>query len=269
MSWNWRKLVYLVGATFILYSVGILSVYIFINSILFKNDRTSDYHLPITNQISLVEIPLPSDQFLNAALYTPRSDSRGIVLLLHDIKGNLNRYNEQSVSLLSKGFSVLVPDYRGFGMTKGKTSENTLNEDALACMDWLNKMYREDSIYIYAMGFMAPVASYINTLLPVRLLILENPVYSLRSWIKRKYPYFILPYELKYDFNTYEFIPNCISPVYIIQSKQKANSSNTEILKLRQLLQDPSAFIQLSDEKGENIYELNQYQNYLDLILND
>lgn len=269
MSWNWRKLVYIVGATFILYSIGILSVYIFINSIIFKYDKTSNYRLPKSDYIGLVKIPLPSEQFLNAALYKPRAQPKGIVLLLHEVKGNLNRYNEQSIVFLSKGYSVLVPDYRGFGMTKGNSSESNLNEDALACMDWISKQYREDSIYIFAMGFMAPVATYINSLVPVRSLILENPVYTLKNWIKQKYPYFLLPYELKYDFNTVDFLPACMSPVYIIQSKLKANCSNDELIKLRQLLQDPSAVLQMDETKEERIYELKKYQNFLDLILKD
>ncbi|MBK8953987.1 MAG: alpha/beta hydrolase [Saprospiraceae bacterium] len=252
----------------ILYLVGVLSVYIFINPILFKTERTSQYDTPVSQRIEQMQISLPGNQELSAMLYHTRYKEKGIVLFLHGVRGNLDRFQQQSQLFLSMGYKVLLPDYRGFGKSSGQLTETSLTEDVTSCMDWLLKRYREDSIIVYAMDFLVPVACYVNTMLPARLLILENPVYSLRSWIKKRYPAFFLPYELKYDFNTDEFLHDCLSPVYILRPLQKTACTAAEAQKLKMLLKDPETFIQLDDRPNENLYDLENFQNQLERILN-
>ena len=99
-------------------------------------------------------------------------------------------------------------------------------------------------------------------------MVLENPVYSLRNWVRDRYPVFILPYELKYDFNTYEYLPSCISPVYIVYSSRASQCNGTDMSNLRRLLKDQNAFLFLEQEQEERLYELEQYQNFLDQIFN-
>lgn len=268
MTWTWRNMILFAAAICILYLLGLMSVYILINPIVFKTERTTKYETPATTRIEHLNIQLPGDQSLSAVKYKARQPEKGIVLFLHGVRGNLDRFQMQSQLLVSRGFSVLIPDYRGFGKSKGGLTETSLTEDVTACLDWLAKRHREDSIIIYAMDFLVPVACYVNTMLPARLLILENPVYSLRSWIQFRYPAFFLPYELKYDFNTFEFLPACLSPVYIIRPSQKAACSNNEAQKLKMLLKDPETFIQLDDRPNESIYELESFQTHLDRILN-
>ncbi|MBK9109833.1 MAG: alpha/beta hydrolase [Saprospiraceae bacterium] len=256
------------AAICILYLLGLMSVYILINPIVFKTERTSKYETPSSKRIEHLEIQLPGNQHLSAVLYKTSSIQKGVILFLHGVRGNLDRFQFQSQQFVSRGYSVLLPDYRGYGKSKGELSETSLTEDVTACLDWLAKRHREDSIIIYAMDFLVPIACYVNTMLPARLLILENPVYSLRSWIKFRYPAFFLPYELKYDFNTYEYLHDCLSPVYVIRPNKKAACTLIEAQNLKLLLKDPDTFIQLDDRPNENIYELESFQNHLDRILN-
>ena len=189
-----------------------------------------------------------------------------MVLFLHGAKGNLNAYYSFSSNFTGRSLSTLMPDYRAFGKSKGEVTESSLNEDALASMEWIRKRYREDSIIIYAQDFLAPVACYISSMIPCRFVVLENPVYSLRGWMRDKFPALILPYELKYDFDISESLPNSICPVYVLQYKNSPFCNASDARKLQMLLKDPNAMIWLDNDKNLSIGELEQYQEAMDQL---
>lgn len=267
MTWTWRNILLMAGGILMLYLIGLLSIYILINPIIFKTERTNQYKTPVGARIQEIEVPLPGNQILFAHYQLPRAKPKGVILILHGANGNLDRYQYHSQIFVAKGFAVMMPDFRGFGKSRGALSENSLAEDALACLDWINKRFREDSVYLFALDFLAPVACYVNTLMPARALILSNPVYNLRHWIRDRYPAFFLPYELKYDFNLHEFLPNCLSPVFIIRPQHHSFCSKEDALKIKQILKDPNTFFQLDDLPNENMYELESYHHIIDQII--
>ncbi|MCC6753899.1 MAG: alpha/beta hydrolase [Saprospiraceae bacterium] len=267
MRWTFRNIVLAAGGLLLLYLVGMMSLYIFINPIVFRAERTGHYKTPVSQRIREERIPLPGDQQLYAYFFAARAPHKGVVLFLHGVRGNLDRYAAQCLQFTQRGYSVLMPDGRGFGRSEGRIGESSLMEDVLACSDWLSKRFREDSLVVYAMDFMVPAACYANSIWPCRLLVLDNPVYSLRSWIRCRYPAFVLPYELKYDFNTYEYLPNCLSPVFILRPQHRAACTPEEATRLQQMLPDPGAFLQLEEAPGESPYEQEPYRRMLDQLL--
>jgi pimeloyl-ACP methyl ester carboxylesterase len=266
MKWNLKNVLYFGSAIIIIYILGVLSIYIFINSILFTTNRTNNYDFAYSNRMKEVMIPLPEHQEIYSLLCTPPQKEKAIVLYLHGVNGSLNSYFTFSSNFTSRNLATLMPDYRGFGKSKGDVIENSLLEDALASMDWIRKRYREDSVVIYAQDFMAPIACTIAGMIPCRLVILENPVYSLRRWMREKFPALILPYELKYDFDCSESLPNSICPVYILQTKNSPNCSPSDARKLQMLLKDPNALIWLDSTKTMQLSNLDQYQQTLDQL---
>lgn len=267
MTWNWKNIMLLTSGMAMLYLVGLFSLYILINPIIFKTERTRQYNAFRNNRIQEIQIPLPGEQHLIAQYHQPRSTPHGVVLLLHGAQGNLDDYQFLSQVFVSRGYAVLLPDFRGFGKSAGNLTETSLEEDALACMDWINKRFREDSILLYAMDFLSPVACYVNTMMPARMLILDNPVYGLKQWVRDRYPAFFLPYELKYDFKLYEFLPNCLSPVFVIRPQHQAYTNPMDAANIQQMLRDPSSFFQMDDQKSEKMHELESYFQIIDQIM--
>ncbi|MBK9272744.1 MAG: alpha/beta fold hydrolase [Saprospiraceae bacterium] len=153
----------------------------------------------------------------------------------------------------NRGFRVIMPDYRGYGKSQGHPTEIGLYEDGQIVMGWLKGQTTEDSILIYGVDFGATVAAYISTISPCRQVILDNPVYSLRSWMRTRFPLLILPYELKYDFNTFEFIPNIISPMTIFYTKNNPFHKKEELKNMVGLLRDPGTVIWLENGGQEDL----------------
>jgi fermentation-respiration switch protein FrsA (DUF1100 family) len=60
-----------------------------------------------------------------------------VVLLVHGSSANISTRATIAQRLARDGFGALLFDYRGYGHSEGKPSENGINEDALSAYDWL------------------------------------------------------------------------------------------------------------------------------------
>lgn len=109
-----------------------------------------------------------------------------VILYCHGNAGNIDWYWERAKLLANAGgknrFGVLMMDYRGYGKSTGKSSEEGLYEDVDACMQWLKSMGLTDDrliIYGFSMGS-APsteLTAKVRTMQPSKL-ILEAPFAS-------------------------------------------------------------------------------------------
>ncbi len=267
MNWNLRNILLAGLGVILFYIIGVLSLYIFINSILFKCDKVNRYDFGYTYNIEEFPITLAESQEIHSILFKTNNSEKAIILYLHGVNGNLNAYYHFSINFRSRNLAVLMPEFRGFGKSKGNLTESSLNEDALACMEWLRKRYREDSIIIYAQDFLAPVALELASMIPCRFVVLENPVFSLKRWMRDRFPALMMPYELKYDFDTYQTISKSISPVYIIQSSRSAYCNPADAKKLQFSLRDPNSMIFIEHSRTEKLFETEKYQQVLDQLL--
>ncbi|MCG3131459.1 MAG: hypothetical protein FLDDKLPJ_02251 [Phycisphaerae bacterium] len=71
-----------------------------------------------------------------AAWHAPQTSARGTVIFFHGNAGNISHRIGELAAWRSLGFSVLLPDYRGFGASSGAPTEEGLYEDAEAAWRW-------------------------------------------------------------------------------------------------------------------------------------
>lgn len=154
------------------------------------------------------------------ALYVPAPDARRVVLYFHGNTGSLRRWGKLAPRFTRLGLSVLMPDHRGYGKSRGKLSEVALHDDALRWYDHLREAWPEKEIVVYGRslgsGLATPVAAQ---RLPCSL-VLETPFANLFDVARYYLP--ILPYGmlLKYRFRNDLFIRRVKCPVYIFHGKR-------------------------------------------------
>jgi len=92
--------------------------------------------------------------------------------------------------LLDSGGSVFQYDPRGFGMSAGKPSLQSISEDGVAAYDYLVKVrgYAPDSVVLYGMSLGSGVATYVSEKRKAGALVLHSPYYSLERIAKEKLP---------------------------------------------------------------------------------
>lgn len=144
----------------------------------------------------------------------------GAVLYLHGNTGSLRRWGKRAPRFTTLRHAVLMPDYRGYGKSTGKLSEEVLHQDALAWYDRLAALYGEANVVIYGRSLGTGLAVPIAAKRHPRLLILESPFANFLD-VARHY-LAILPYRwlLRYFFRSDVAIRGVSCPVYIFHGKR-------------------------------------------------
>jgi uncharacterized protein len=118
----------------------------------------------------------------------PSSDK---VFLLHpgnagDILGKLGFIR----LLLDAGVSVFTYEPRGFGLSEGTASVQSVCDDGIAAFDFLTETqgYKSDRIVLYGVSLGAAVATYVSTKRPPAAIILQSGFSSLERIAKEQVP---------------------------------------------------------------------------------
>lgn len=90
------------------------------------------------------------------------------------------------------GIGMLVLDYRGYGTSSGKATEEGVYLDAEAAWDFVTSQPDIDSnrIAVYGRSIGSAVALHLATERPVRALALDSPLSTAREMAKRHYRFF-------------------------------------------------------------------------------
>tara|TARA_R110002073_G_scaffold336208_1_gene530932 strand:- start:71973 stop:72770 length:798 start_codon:yes stop_codon:yes gene_type:complete len=158
-----------------------------------------------------------SDKAVISALHFKVDNPKGVLLYFHGNKGNLQRWGTMVSPYTQYNYDVFVIDYRGYGKSTGKRSEQALYNDAEEAYKYLNTQlgYAESEIVVYGRSLGCTFASYVASKNKPRHLILEAPFNSLIGVIKSKFPLFPYQLLLKYPFKTYALLPKVTSPTVI------------------------------------------------------
>lgn len=116
------------------------------------------------------------------------------------------------------GYSILLMNYRGFGISEGKPSEKKLLKDALFLYDTFSKREDIDSEKIVVLGrsLGTGVATYVAANRKVEKVILISPYDSITNVGKGIFPFLPIKFILKHNFNSAALAGKINEPVLII-----------------------------------------------------
>jgi fermentation-respiration switch protein FrsA (DUF1100 family) len=111
-------------------------------------------------------------------------------LHLHGNGGNITHRGLSAQTIVSAGSSVLLLDYRGYGKSEGKPSEQGLYLDAESAYDWVvANGYTPKQIVIHGESLGTAVATYLATNRRSAGVILEAPFTSAKAVAGRVVPF--------------------------------------------------------------------------------
>jgi uncharacterized protein len=116
--------------------------------------------------------------------------------------------------------SLLLVNYRGYGLSEGKPSETNLFRDALFLYDEFSKRKEIDKSNIFAIGksLGSGVAVYLASKRPLKAIILLAPYDSLKSVAQVRYPYAPVSLILKHPFDSISRAPAITIPLLALIS---------------------------------------------------
>ena len=158
---------------------------------------------------------MPDSAIINT-LFIPATDEKGVILYFHGNAGNLDRWGRIVHDFARYGYSVLIPDYRGYGKSTGERSMLSLFGDALVLHEALTKDYHEENIVIYGRSIGTGIATWLASNVNCKSLILETPYYSVSDLISIRILLIPTGWLLRYPFPSFKYIKSVTAPVHII-----------------------------------------------------
>ena len=148
---------------------------------------------------------------------SPRAD--WVWLLCHGNAGNISTRLDLCAALLGTGFSVFIFDYRGYGRSRGRPSEEGTYQDAEAAYSWLRrKGYSENCIVAYGESLGGGVAAELASRQPLAGLVLESSFSSATDLGAELFAWLPVRRISRIKYDTCAKLPGLKVPVLILHS---------------------------------------------------
>jgi fermentation-respiration switch protein FrsA (DUF1100 family) len=182
--------------------------------------------------------------------FIPANRPRAALLFLHGNAGNIS-HRVDSLALFNQlGLSSLIFDYRGYGRSTGKPSEQGTYRDAEAAWKYLveTRGVGSNDIVLFGESLGGAVAAYLaahNRHNAPRALIIASAFTSVPDLASELYSFVPARMLARFEYNTLEYVKKAACPVLVI------HSPNDEIIPF---------------EHGRHIYEsANAPKQFLEL----
>ena len=162
-----------------------------------------------------------SDDELLDAWFIPADPARGTLLFCHGNAGN-NSHRLDSIRRYHElGLSVLIFDYRGYGRSTGKPTEQGTYRDADAAWQHLvaQRGIPPERIILFGRSLGASIAADLATRQPAAGVILESAFTSVPDIAAQLYPWLPVRWLSRYRYNTEKKLADIHSPVLIVHSR--------------------------------------------------
>jgi pimeloyl-ACP methyl ester carboxylesterase len=258
-----RALIFLVSLYVLL---GVL-LYFFQEKILFlPTPLDYNYQFEFKNNFEELFFNTPEDGLINA-IHFKVDEPKGVILYLHGNAGNLDRWGKITEYFVDQQYDVLIMDYRTYGKSQGKLSENVFYTDAQYCYDYLLKNYSENDITLYGRSLGTGIASYVASKNNPKQLILETPYYSIPDAASHRFPIYPVKQLINYEFPTYKFLEETNCKVTILHGTDDQVVPYSSAKKLTVLDIENLEFITIKGGNHNNLIQFEKYRNTISTLL--
>ncbi len=154
--------------------------------------------------------------------YVPHESARAALLFCHGNAGNVSNRVPVLSTLQRLGVSVLVFDYRGFGLSTGSPDEQGTHEDARAAYRHLveRRGALPERIVIYGKSLGGAVASRLAAEVPSAAVVLDSAFSSIEEFAVEAYPLLPVRSMLRYEYPTAANVEQLDIPLLVIHSRE-------------------------------------------------
>lgn len=185
----------------------------------------------------------------------PKEEAEYIIILSHGNAGNISGRIDIAKFLNELGLAVILYDYRGYGKSSGKPSEEGMYLDVEAVANFVKTEigYSEKQMIMYGRSLGGAVASFAATRFNVGGLVLDSTFRNLKLMVKDLYPF--VPASLaRYEFSTESYLKQVSVPVMIMHSPKDEIADISQGKYLYDLAEKPKKFVELRGGHNENFH---------------
>ncbi len=262
-----KSLVYIIFSTIGFYSIFVSFFYTVQKKLIFRPE-------PLAQEYEF-KFDIPHDEFdlchqngekINC-LYFPSEEKKALIIYFHGNSKNLQYWGKFLPDVVKRGFDIVAIDYRGYGKSDGDASEENMYEDARLIYKWAKDNNPDIEVILWGRSLGTAVASHLSIDNKAEKLILETPFYSIPELVKTKFPFLLVPVDLKYKFPNNTNIANNEMKTYIIQGTKDNIVPLKSAEKLKSILETDDHFFIIKGAGHKNLHKFNDYHSVLDEIL--
>ncbi len=172
----------------------------------------------------------------------------GTVLFCHGNTSNVGRCLGIAAMYVRLGYAVLLFDYRGYGRSEGRPSEQGTCLDVTAAWEYLlgERGIAPGDIVVAGRSLGAAIAAWLAARNPPRALVLESAFTSLADLAVERYRWFPVRWLMRYRYSVVEQIALLRCPLLIIHSREDELVPFSHAERLYALAPDPKRLLEIA-----------------------
>lgn len=195
--------------------------------------------------------------------YIPHENAKGCLLFCHGNMGNISHRMESIRQFHSLEMNVMIFDYRGYGISEGRLSEQGTYTDAETAYHWLKEREPGLPIVIFGRSMGAAIATEIAARVDANALIFESGFLSIKAMGKELFPWFPVWWFNTVQYESLSKIHKINMPLLVIHSPDDDLVPYSHGKQIFDAAHEPKQFINLkgTHNEGHFLYEDEYLQN--------
>ena len=258
-------------------TIWVIAIYIVISVLLyylqdyflFKPEKLSkDFKFHYENQeVEEYNLETQDGAIING-LHFKAKETRGVVLYLKGNSKSMKGWGKFAVDFTRHNYDVVMVDYRGFGKSIGKRTQENLKKDLQYVYNKIRERVKEKYIILYGRSLGSGFATKLASMNHPRMLILDAPYYSLLKVTSRYMAFMPLSILLKYPMPTYKWLQYVNCPVHIIHGTNDTLIPFKSSVKLSKIKPENTRLWPVIDGGHKNLNNFEAYHDFLSQIIN-
>lgn len=177
----------------------------------------------------------------------PHATPRAAVVYFHGNGGNLSMWAPVLAGLYRRGFTLHAIDYRGYGASTGRPTEDGLYRDVDAALDWVSaRLDRGVPLVFWGRSLGTTMAAYAASRRRPDGLILEAGFADARSLLRASRPLAVLSVFSSYRFPTATYAQRAQCPVLVLHGDHDGVVPYASGRALFDALSEPKTFVRIA-----------------------
>lgn len=246
-------LLYLGGLAATVYVVAGLALYFMQPRLLYRPTRDVA-STPVERDLDFEDVLFKStDGVALHGWYVPAPKAPFTVLFCHGNGGNISHRLDSVELFHSLGLSCFAFDYRGYGRSEGRPTEEGTYRDAQAAYDWLTQTRQVpvEQIVLLGRSLGGSVAAHLAGRVTARGLVIESAFTSYPDIGARFYPYMPVRRLARYQYDTMAHLVKVRCPVMVMHSPDDRLVPFEFGRQLFEAAPEPKQFVRLAGDHND------------------
>lgn len=188
--------------------------------------------------------------------FIPARRPRGTLLFFHGNAGNISHRFDSLKIFNELGLATLIFDYRGYGRSQGRPSEEGTYRDAGAAWRYLTEQrgIAGQDIVLFGRSLGAAVAAYLANKHAPKALIIESAFTSIPDVAAEVYPFLPARWLARFSYNTEAYLRSLSRPALIVHSRDDDIIPFAHGRRLFAAANEPKQFLEIRGSHNDGIF---------------